>query len=165
MIPTYSDDIRKLILDSFISSNLVAILINNPALGLTDTPNATELDLRRTLDLTTIAAIEIGGTALNGYARQIITLPAATDDVPNEVSSSTTSVAFTASGGDFDDFTHILLVTGADLVGAAPANGNNRGSTVGTVVYVEPAVSAPVTLLDGQTFNYNFTLNLASKAL
>lgn len=165
MIPTYTDDIRQLILNSFINSNLVAALINYSALGLTDTPNATELDLRRTLDLTNIAVIEVGGTALNGYARQVITLPAATNDVTNEVSSSTTSVSFTASGGDFDDFTHVILITGADLIGAAPANGNNRGSTVGTVVYAEPVVGAPVSLLDGQTFNYNFTLNLASKAL
>lgn len=165
MIPTYTNAIRKAIIDDYISANLVAALINYPSLGLTDSPSATELAARRQLDLSNISTVEIGGTNLNGYARQIITLPAATDNSAEEVSSSTTLVTFTASGGDLDPFTHIILITGADLTGASPANGNNRGNNTGTIVYAEPAVNAPVTVLDGLNFQYNFSVLQASKTL
>lgn len=166
MIPTYTNQIKREIIESFLGSNLVVALVNYPNAGLSDTPTTQELAARKNFGMTNVFNTEIGRTNMNGYARQIV------EDLSIETLSTLTKaeveVSFTAEGGNFDPFTHIVLIKDADLSNADPAtNGNNRGSTVGSVIYIEPVnnQSQPLILTNNLTFNYSFSLNIASQLL
>lgn len=161
MIPTYTTSIKEGIISNYLGVNLVVLLINNASLGITDTPTQVQLDARAAYTMTNVFSTEIGATVLNGYARQIV-LPG--DIIPTVVTSELTeaeiTVAFTAVG-DMDAFSHFVVVRGADLSGAdATGNGNNRGSTIGDIIFIEPVDNggSPLILTDGNSIDYTFKL-------
>lgn len=169
-IPTYTYLIKESIIKNYLGSNLVIALINNSNLGITDTPTAQELEARRNLTMTDIFNTEIGGTSLNGYARAIILNNTITTTVVNgELTESELTVSFTASGGDMEAFSHIVAIRGANVTGADPIlNGNNRGDTNGSIIFVEPVDNLsnpgnPLVVLNGATFGYTFKLISSSE--
>lgn len=169
MIPTYTYAIKQELLDTFLGNNLIVALINAPTLGITDTPSAQQLENRATYTMTNVFSSEIGLANLNGYARQII-LPGdiTVNQVNTQLSDVDLSVSFTATGGDFDPFTHLVVIKDADLVNADPIlNGNNRGSTIGTIIFIEPVDNggAPLTLIEGLSYNYDFKLQVSSEVV
>lgn len=160
MIKTYSQEIRKGIIEDYFYFNCVALLINKSNLGYSNAPTTTELNNRKSLIIAQAAATEV--VVGNGYKRALITVPTTTEDLNSDSSSVEITVNFTATGGSIGPFSHVVIVRGANLSGATLANGNNRGSAVGKVICVEPVLNAPFTLLTGQTFNYTFNLSLSS---
>ena len=172
MIPTYTYNIKADIINSYLGSNLAIVLVNNSALAITDTPTAQELEARRNFTATDLFSYEIGASALNGYARKLLT---PIDINPVVISTTLTeaeiSVSFTASGGDMDAFTHIVALRGANITNAdALLNGNNRGDTNGTIIFVEPVENlvnpgTALTVLNGNSFNYTFKLVSASETI
>ena len=171
-IPTYTYNIKSELIKNYLGANLVVCLINNSALGITDTPSATELEARKNFLATDIPTYEIGGTTLNGYARFIVLNSSITPvAVTGDRTEAPISASFTASGGDMDAFSHIVVLRGANLTGADPGlNGNNRGDTTGTIVLVEPVDNLaspgnPLVITDTTTFNYNFTLISSSETV
>lgn len=172
MIPTYSYAIRSGIINNYLGANLAVALINNSNLGITDTPTAAELESRKNFTTLDLFNFEIGAANLNGYARVLVP---ALDVNPVAVSVDQTeaeiSVTFTASGGDFEPFSHIAVLRGANTVGADPVlNGNNRGDTNGTIIFLEPVDNTlnpgtPLTLSDGISYNYTFKLISAAEVI
>ena len=163
MIPTYTTEIRRSIIDTYLSFNLVAILINRPSLGLTDTPTNTEMNERRNLTMAQVIASEIGSTSLKGYKRQIITVNPGATVAGTTLSQNSIVVTFQAAPGtSLDPFTHIVYVRGANLTLATDLNGNNRGNVSGTVVLVEPIQFAPVTLAHPSTFQHTLDLKVST---
>jgi hypothetical protein len=139
---------------SQINTNLVVILINRPQLGIGTVLTPAEIDARLNITMAQAALWEI-----SSYSRFIVTTPIIT--IPTRTAPTASLVAtatFTPSGGPIGPFTHALVVRGANLVGASPANGNNRGSNVGTVVHIETVVSAPLSVAPPAV--YNCTINL-----
>lgn len=157
MIPTFSDQIKTDILTNYLGSNLVVGLINYPALGLTDAPTTTEVNLRRTLDISNIDTYEIGRNNLNNYKRQIVNITSS-DIVGDVTKQALITIEFEAIGGDFEEATHIIAIRGAKISNATTNNGNNRGSTQGVIIFVEPLKNAPFTLVEDTVFEYSFTL-------
>lgn len=164
MIPTYTQAIKEKIIKDYFGGNLVVLLINNNNLGITDTPSSTQLEARQNYSTNNLINNEIGGTNLNGYQRQIIP-----NNTINPIKVSTTltkinlSVSFQADNGDFDPFTHIVVLRGANLTNANTNNGNNRGDTSGTIIFIEPvdninSPGSPFILQQNVVFNYNFSL-------
>jgi len=171
-IPTYTYIIKENLIKNYLGSNLVVALINNPNLGITDTPTAEESEARRNLTMTDVFNTEIGGTNLNGYARAIILNNTINTTVVNtELTEAELNVLFTANGGDMEAFSHIVVIRGANITGADPIlNGNNRGDTNGTIIFVEPVNNIsnsgnPLTILDGTTFDYTFKLMSSSETV
>ena len=172
MIPTYSYAIKAGIINNYLGANLAIALINNSALGITDTPTANELEARRNFRTIDLFNFEIGATAFNGYARQFV-LPGQISPSPvtPEQTEAEITVTFTASGGDFEAFTHIVAIRGANTVGADPIlNGNNRADTNGTIIFVEPVDNTlnpgqPLILTNGITYNYTFKLISAAEVV
>jgi len=171
-IPTYTYLIKENLIKNYLGSNLVVALVSNTNLGITDTPTAIEAEARRNLTMTDVFNTEIGGTALNGYARAIILNNTINTTVVNtELTESELNVSFTASGGDMDPFSHIVVIRGANVTGADPIlNGNNRGDTNGTIIFVEPVDNIanpgnPLTVLNGATFDYTFKLISSSETV
>lgn len=172
MIPTYTHKIKENIVKNYLGSNLIVALINYSNLGITDAPSAQELEARRNFTTQQLFNFEIGVSNLNGYARAIVDN---TNINPIQVNSTLTeasiNVSFTAQGGPFEPFTHIVIVRGANLNNADPTiNGNNRGDTNGTVIFVEPVQNtlnpgSAITLGEGTTFNYDFKLISAAETL
>lgn len=169
-IPTYTYLIKESIIKNYLGSNLVIALINNSNLGITDTPTAQELEARRNLTMTDIFNTEIGNISLNGYARAIILNNTITTNIVNgDLTESELNVSFTASGGDMEAFSHIVAIRGANVTGADPVlNGNNRGDTNGSIIFVEPVDNlsnpgSPLVVLNGSTFDYTFKLISSSE--
>lgn len=163
MIPTYTNEIRLKILDTFVSINLVAILINYPELGITDSPSAPQAALRRALTMQIVATKELALTG--GYQRSIITLPASTPDSTDLNRSNSSGIATFQPISTFAPCTHIVYARGANLSGVDPSNGNNRGNTLGTVIFVEPIVGAPLTLSNPTVFQHNFTFSTTTRPI
>ena len=169
MIPTYTTSIKQSIIENFFGSNLVIALVNRPSLGITDTPTVNEIAARQAFNMTGVFDSEIGAINLNGYARQIVTSGDINVVVVNtERSEAEITVSFTASTAAMDPFSHIVAIRNADLVNADPLiNGNNRGSSVGEVIFVEP-VDNPI--LPGSIFSipiaatYEYTFKLIANA-
>lgn len=165
MIPTYTYAIKERIIKDYLGANLVIALINNTNLGITDTPSLSELQARQNYSNSNLLSNEIGGVNLNGYKRYIIS----NNDInPVNTTTTTTEVSltaeFTAVGGNFDPFSHIVLIRGANTTGASINNGNNRGDTSGTIISIEPVLNtitpgSPLVLQTGITFNYSFKLS------
>jgi len=172
MIPTYSYAIRSGIINNYLGANLAVALINNSNLGITDTPTTAELESRKNFTTLDLFNFEIGATNLNGYARVLIP---ALDINPVTTSVDQTeaeiSVTFTASNGDFEPFSHIAVLRGANTVGADPnLNGNNRGDTNGTIIFLEPVENTtnpgiPLILSNGVSYNYTFKLVSAAELI
>lgn len=165
MIPTYTYAIKEEIIQTCFGNNLIIALINNSTLGITDTPTGSELEARRNFTMTDVFDFEL--TVTNGYARYIV--PAIDVDVvivDTELSRADITASFTASGGDMPEFSHIVVIANADIIGADPIlNGNNRGNTIGTIVFIEPVDNAgvPLTITNGTTFEYDFALLTSSE--
>lgn len=169
-IPTYTYLIKENIIKNYLGSNLVVALINNSNLGITDTPTAQESEARRNLTMTDVFNTEIGNTSLNGYARALILNNSISTNVVNESLTETElTVSFTASGGDMEPFSHIVVIRGANITSADPVlNGNNRGDTNGNIIFVEPVDNFsnpgnPLVILNGATFDYTFKLVSSSE--
>lgn len=172
MIPTYTTAIKQSIIETYFGNNLVIALVNRPSLGITDTPTVDEVAARQAFNMTDVFDSEIGATTLNGYARQIV-LPADINVtvIDTERSEAEITVTFSAVGGNMDAFSHLVAIRAADLVGADPIlNGNNRGSSVGEVIFVEP-VDNPVlpgsafSIPDAADYDYTFKLIASSEVV
>lgn len=164
MIPTYTYAIKDKIIKDYFGANLVAALINNNNLGITDAPSSTQLAARQNYNINNLVTNEIGALNLNGYQRQIIPNNTITPTIiSNTLTEVNLNVSFTAVGGNFDLFTHIVVIRGANLTNATIINGNNRGDINGTIIFIEPVNNittpgSPILLQDGITFNYSFKL-------
>lgn len=163
MIPTYTTEYLDKIYEDYVGFNLVAFLINRPALGITNTPSVGELDLRRSLTMQIAASYEIALT--NGYSRSIITLI-------KDPASTTTDVIYTGtatftanSSGALSSATHICFARGANLNGGTTLNGQNRGNTQGTLIKVEPLLNAPLSIPASTTLTHNTSFKLSSRAI
>ena len=172
MIPTYSYAIKAGIINNYLGANLAVALINNSNLGITDTPTAAELESRKNFTTTDLFNFEIGTTNLNGYARVLVpSLDINPSVVTVDQTEAEINVVFTASGGDFEPFSHIAVLRGANTVGAdAILNGNNRGDTNGTIIFIEPVENTlnpgtPLVLTDGISYNYSFKLVSAAEVI
>lgn len=166
MIPTYTNSIRKQIIDEYLSYNLVSILIYDTSLGLTDTPNSLELEARRNLIMSSVAANEIGDVSLKGYKRCLITPDPATQLPGNILSETIITSSFQAEVGlELDQATHIVYVRGANQLGADPSNGNNRGDLQGDVILVEPIENAPIILAHPTVFEHTLDLRISTQPL
>lgn len=159
MLSTYSIDLPIKLITEFISFNVVAILVNDPELGLTDTPTPAEVIRRTNLDMFRVISKEL---PLNGgYSRSICIVDTPIADASQNQSSTTIRASFTPTGL-FQPCTHIVYVTNANLVGANPvANGNNRGNVEGTVIKVAPLESAPLEFNSPVTYNFNTNIILS----
>lgn len=166
--PTYTNLIRESIINDYLLYNAVVILIYKPSLGLTDSITSLQLEARKELTMEEVAAAEIGGDTLKGYARFILDNATITNDTDSTstISSSSTNLeaTFTGKGADLDPFTHIVVARGVNLTNASTTNGNNRGNTSGSVIYVEPVVNSPLVLQKDYTFRYTVKFALATKA-
>lgn len=136
MIPTSSRDILKDFGEYYINLGLGAILVQRPELGLTDTPNAQELKLRKDSTLKDLVPYEVGGVNLNGYKRCFINKPS--------VKYTNTSVIldflveWEAINRPMGPFTHYVLCKNLNKFQGGPKNGNNRGSAEGIVLGIQP---------------------------
>lgn len=164
MIPTYTYAIKEKIIKDYLGGNLVIALINNSNMGQTDLPSSTQLDIRRSYTSLNLGINEIGASNLNGYKRYII-LNSTINPLITSVSKTEVDLtaSFTASGGNFDPITHVVVLRGANITGASNTNGNNRGDTTGTIIFIEPVLNSlnpgtPLIIQSGITFNYNFKL-------
>lgn len=162
MIPTYTYAIKEKIIKDYLGANLIVALINNNNMGITDLPTPTQLETRRNFTSLNLNTNEISVT--NGYKRHIILNNTIT---PNAISASNTEVELTASfsavGGHLDAVSHIIILRGANLTGASNINGNNRGDSAGTIIFIEPVLNTlnpgtPLIIQSGTTFNYTFKL-------
>jgi len=171
MIPTYTYAIKEKLLVDYLGSNLIIALISNINLGITDTPNAAQLEARRNYATSNLINEEIGNVSLKGYKRHLIpNNTIVTQVISSNQTETTLNASFTAFGDNFDPFTHIVVLRGANITGASTSNGNNRGDIVGTIIFIEPvnnvlAPFTPYTLLEGSTFNYTFKLVNATQVI
>lgn len=170
MIPTYTYAIKEKLITDYLGGNLVVALINAPDLGITDTPSTQQLNARRTYTMNNVFTTEIGVTALNGYARQIVDpLDITVTQVDTNLSEAEISVSWTAVDGDMEPFSHFVVIRGAELTNADPiVNGNNRLSTIGTIIFIEPVNNianpgVPYIITENLTFNYTFKLLSSSE--
>lgn len=169
MIPTYTNQIKTNLITDYFGSNLAVCLINTPFLGITDTPTNQELEARRQFTTANLLLYEIGASELNGYKRVLIPNSYVLENtkIENETATFEVTVEFLALGGDFTEFTHIAVVRGASFTNANDTNGNNRGNTSGSVIFIEPINNTvnpnqPLILTDGMMFTYTFTLSTTS---
>ncbi|MBD2201815.1 hypothetical protein H6G33_10690 [Calothrix sp. FACHB-1219] len=165
MISIYTNQFRTRLVEDYIKINLVSFLIQMPSLGITDSPTPTELNNRLSLTMSNAVAQEIGATNLYGYKRNIITTSTSSEDLINRVITVTVTSTFTANGGSIGPASHICYARGADVLGASASNGNNRGSTIGTLIKVEPLVLAPYTIANGVTFTHNTSFIVSTRIL
>lgn len=171
MIPTYTTAIKEKIIKDYLGSNLVVALINNINLGITDLPSSTQLEARENYNINNLLTNEIGASNLNGYKRALILNNTITTSVtsPSTIEANFT-VNFEAIGGNFDPFSHIVVIRGANITNALPSNGNNRGDVNGTIIFIEPVnnilnPAQPLVLQQGITYTYNFKLISAADTL
>ncbi|MFO0089607.1 MAG: hypothetical protein ACK518_02165 [bacterium] len=138
---------------NYTTSNLVALLINRPELGLSNSPTLPQLEARLNLNMTTAVTWELNQAT---YSRAIVTNPIINLPTSNVLTAElTASVSF---NGTIGPFTHIVFTRGANVAGANPANGNNRGSNQGTIVWIEAVLSAPLTVTAPATYTYTLTM-------
>lgn len=163
MIPTYTSEYLNKLYEDYVGFNLIAFLIFRPSLGITNTPSVNELDLRRALTMQLATSYEIALT--NGYSRSIINLI-------EDPSSTTTDVIYTgvatftaSSSGSLNAATHICFARGANLTGGSNLNGQNRGSTQGTLIKLEPLLNAPLTIAASTTLTHNTSFKLSSRTI
>lgn len=171
-IPTHTYAIKENIIKNYLGSNLVVVLINNANLGITDTPTAQEQESRATLTMTDVFNTEVGSTSLNGYARAIVSSSSIVTSVINtQLTEAEINVSFTATGGDIEAFSHIVVIRGATVTNADPLlNGNNRGDTNGNIIFVEPVTNTSnpgfsLSIVNGTTFDYTFKLINSSESI
>jgi hypothetical protein len=138
---------------NYTSTNLVALLINRPELGLSSSPTLTQLEARLSLTMEDAVAWELTQSA---YSRAIVTSPVIM--LPTSTTLTAELIATVTFSGIIGPFTHILFTRGANVAGANAGNGNNRGSSNGTIIWIDSVVSAPLTITTPATFVY--TLNL-----
>ena len=136
MIPTPSKDILQDFGEHYVNLGLGALLIQRPELGLTDTPNAQELKLRRESTLQDLIPYEVGGIMLNGYKRCFINRPGVTYTNTSVVLDFL--VEWEAINRPMGPFTHYVLCKGLNKFQGGTKNGNNRGSVDGTVLGIQP---------------------------
>lgn len=172
MIPTYTYEIKNKIIKDYLGANLAVALINNINLGLTDAPSNQQLEARKLFVTSSLVDFEIGASALNGYSRNLILNSTINPLIssPNQT-ETTLQATFTAVGGNFNPATHVVVLRGANISGANPiTNGNNRGDTNGTIIFIEPINNilnpgTPFILQEGITFTYNFKLINATEVI
>lgn len=172
MIPTYTYAIKNKIITDYLGSNLAIILINNPNLGMTDTPTLDQLEARRNFTASNLINFEIGANLLKGYRRFLVSNSAiTTNNISVNQTEANLQADFTAVGGDFDPITHVVALRGANITGANPlSNGNNRGDTNGTILFIEPienlvSPNTPLVIPETTTFNYTFKLISATEVI
>lgn len=109
----------------------------------------------RSSSMADIAGLEISTT--NGYARQLQTFSGnASVAATGKYERVGDAVAFSASGGSMDQFSHIIFVKGAT---------GTQGNTSGTPVAFEPVDPdgsgnpQPITLSDGQAYEHTRTFS------
>lgn len=172
MVPTYTYEIKHKIIKDYLGANLAVALINNINLGLTDAPSNEELEARKLFIANSLVDFEIGDSVLNGYRRNLISNSSINPIIisPNQTEVSL-QATFTAIGGNFNPATHVVVLRGANINAANPiTNGNNRGDTNGTIIFIEPINNilnpgTPFILQEGITFNYNFKLINATEII
>ena len=158
MIPQYTTEFKQDYLNQ-ISYNLTAFLISKPSLGLTDAPTLPQLAARKALTMAVAAASEI--TATNGYERFFIDTVEAIDNVDGTSEFTVTSTFTPDASTSLAPFTHICYAYNTAVIGATSLNGNNRGSTVGTLIKVEPIISAPLTVTSPAVFTHTTTFKVS----
>ena len=144
MTTTITKELKTYFITNTIGYNLVALLINMPSLGVTDSPTNDELLLRENLTMTTAVAQEVADT---DYKRHIMEFDS--EDIVYSNGQATVNVTATftpTEGNPIGDFTHVVWARGANLVGATELNGNNRGDTTGTIWKVRSVLAAPTTI-------------------
>jgi len=152
MISTYTNQITSDILNFFVRTNLVAILINDTSLGLTDTPTTLELYNRKSLTMDYIVTKEL--SLAGGYSRAICSIDSFNIEPEYNRSRLDVRALFTPTGV-LNPATHIVYVTQANLNSADPIiNGNNRGDNFGTVIKVAPLQYAPIQLAHPVPYTY-----------
>ncbi len=163
MLAQHTTQYQNNLVLEYIASNLVALLIYKPDLGLTDFPSDTELLNRRALTMSTAATAELA--VLNGYTRRTVALVVASSTDPNTV-IYTSSTTFTASGtGPFSQATHICYARGVNLLGGNAGNGNNASDTAGTIIKVEPLLNAPLVVPTSTTFTHTTKFIVSNRLL
>lgn len=144
MTVTITKELKTYFITDTIGYNLVALLINMPSLGVTNSPTNDQLLLRENLTMTTAVAQEVADT---DYKRHIVIFDS--EDIAYSNGQATISVTATftpTNGNPIGDFTHVVWARGANLVGATNGNGNNRGDITGTIWKVQSVNSAPITI-------------------
>jgi len=146
MTTTITKELKTYFITNTIGYNLVALLINMPSLGVTSSPTNDQLLLRENLTMATAVAQEVVvGTS---YKRHIVEFDS--EDIVYSNGQATISVTATftplTSTNSIGSFTHVVWARGANLVGATPTNGNNRGNTTGTIWKVQTVLAAPTTI-------------------
>lgn len=135
MTATITKEIKTYFITNTIGYNLVALLINRPTLGITNSPTNDQLLLRENLTMATAVDQEVSST---GYQRYIATVDSEDIVYSNGQATVNVTATFTApTNSSIGPFTHIVWTRGANLIGATSANGNNRGNTNGTIWKVE----------------------------
>lgn len=159
MLPTYTDSVAASFIDNYLAYQLAAILINAPSLGLTDVPSESEMTARRTLTMVDVAGYELTN---DSYRRMFIQLAAAAPLEGLLVSSATTTFVGPTNAA-IGPATHIVYARGVLQSGANNSNGNNRGSTQGQVILVEPLSGAPLSLSYPYTLTHTVTFRAGSR--
>lgn len=136
MIPTLSKDILEDFGHHYVNLGLGALLVQRPELGLTDTPTAQELKLRKESTLEDLIPYEVGGIMLNGYKRCFIERPNTTFTSNSVVLDFL--VQWEAINRPMGPFTHYVLCKNLNKFRAGTKNGNNRGDTSGVIIGVQP---------------------------
>jgi hypothetical protein len=158
MTATITKEIKTYFITNTVGYNLVALLINMPSLGNTNSPTNDQLLNRENLTMATAVAQEISSI---GYKRHIVILNSANIVYSNGAASISITANFTpASTQTFGPFTHVVFARGANLIGANSGNGNNRGDTTGTVYKVEPVTSAPQSITNPTQLNITTTISI-----
>lgn len=158
MIPQYTTEFKQDYLNQ-ISYNLTAFLILKPSLGLNDAPTLPQLAARKALTMTTASVDEIAVT--NGYERVFIDTVEIIDNVDG-TSEFTVISTFTPDADEaLAPFTHICYAYNTAVLGATSINGNNRGSSVGTLIKVEPIIAAPLTITSPAVFTHTTTFKVS----
>lgn len=148
MIPTVSTDLLKDFGEHYINLGLGAILVQRPELGLTDTPTAQELKLRRESSLEDLVPYEVGGIMLNGYKRHFIERPGITYTSNSVILDFL--VEWEAINRPMGPFTHYVLCKNLNKFMAGTKNGNNRGSPEGVILGVQPVSTYEIHTVEGR---------------
>lgn len=141
---------------NYTNTNLVAFLINRPELGISNSPTLSQLEERLSLTMPDAVAWELTNTS---YSRSIITAPIV--NLPTSTTLSAELIANATFSGTIGPFTHIVFARGANIAGANLANGNNKGSSQGTIIWIDAVTSAPISITPPATYTYTLTLPIS----
>jgi len=136
MITTTSREILESLIKEYLTEGLGCFLIYLPELGLDDTPNEMEYERRKALTMGEAVNYEIGKYSLNGYSRYIFLESEIDIKITKTLISLTVKPFFQAVGDYMEPFTHICLARGMNS--GSISNGNNRGSSIGTLILTKP---------------------------